>query len=113
MRNTPSIFDNMVLLQKILSTLETFGALSNNLLNKALRGSCRVAFFVTDKYLKNSIKLMERKRQKTSESVWIVVYRDETNVCQNSSQNTLDVQKTKLTGGFPTQRLVNSNTSAP
>ena len=69
MRNTPSIFDDMMLLQKIPSTLEMFGALSDYLLNRALRGSCRVAYFVTDQYLKNSIKLMERNRRKTNECV--------------------------------------------
>ena len=67
----------MVLLQKILSTLETFGALSDYLLNKDLRGSCRVAYFVTDQYLENSIKLMGRNRRKTSESVRMVVKRRE------------------------------------
>ena len=76
MRNTPSIF-GMVLLQKISLTLETFGALSDYLLNKTLRESCRVAYFVTDQYLKNSIKLMERNRRKTSQSVRMVVKRQE------------------------------------
>ena len=57
-RNTPSIFDDMALLQKILSILKTFGALSNYPLTKGLRGSSTVAYFVTEKYLENSIKLM-------------------------------------------------------
>lgn len=77
MRNTVSIFDDMVMLQKIRSNLETFGSLSDYLLNKALRGSSRVAYFVTDQYLKNSIRLMERNRRKTSESARMVVKRRE------------------------------------
>ena len=112
MRNTPSIFDDMMLLQKIPSTLETFGALSDYLLNRALRGSCRVAYFITDQYLENSIKLMERNRRKTNECV---------DGCQEARPTFAETvqeipwtfRKQSWPGEFPTQRLVNSNISAP
>ena len=50
----------MVLLQKLPKILKTFGDISDYLLMKLLDGSTRVAFFVTDYYLEDSIKSIER-----------------------------------------------------
>ena len=58
--NCPQIFDGMVLLQKLPKILKTFGDISDYILRKLLHGSTRVAFFVTDYYLEDSIKSMER-----------------------------------------------------
>jgi len=65
----PNIFDGMVLLQKLPPTLATFGNLSDYLLKKILSGGSRVAFFVTDFYLENSVKSMERDRRAATGSL--------------------------------------------
>ena len=59
--NTPKIYDGMVLFQKLPATLSTFGNISDFLINKIVKGSCRVYLFVTDYYLLNYIKSLERK----------------------------------------------------
>ena len=51
----------MVLFQKLPHDLVTFGDISDYILNKIMQGSCRICFFVTDYYLENSIKSLERK----------------------------------------------------
>ena len=43
--NTPKIYDGMVLFQKLPATLSTFGDISDFLINKIVKGSCRVCFF--------------------------------------------------------------------
>ena len=58
--NCPQKLDGMVLLQKLPKILKTFGDISDYLLMKLLDGSTRVAFFVTDYYLEDSIKSIER-----------------------------------------------------
>ena len=58
--NTPKIY-RMVLSQKLPATLSTFGDISDFLINKILKGSCRVCFFVTDYYLPNSLILWKRR----------------------------------------------------
>ena len=58
--NCPQIFDGMVLLQKLPKILKTFGDISDYILKKLIHGSTRVAFFVTDYYLEDSIKSIER-----------------------------------------------------
>ena len=58
--NCPQIFDGMVLLQKLPKILKTFGDISDYILKKLIHGSTRVAFFVTDYYLEDSIKFIER-----------------------------------------------------
>ena len=61
--NTPPIFDGMVLLQKLPPTLKTFGEVSDYLLKQIVNNSSRISFFVTDHYLPNSIKSMEREHR--------------------------------------------------
>ena len=53
--NSPKIYDGVVLFQKLLPDLVTFGDTSDYILNKIMQGSCRIYFFVTDYYLENSI----------------------------------------------------------
>ena len=55
----PKIFDGMVLFQKLPPTLKTFGYISDYILNKIRKGDTLA--FVTDYYLENSIKSLERK----------------------------------------------------
>ena len=52
----------MVLFQKLQPDLVTFGDIFDYILNKIMQGGCRICFFVTDYYLENSIKSLERKR---------------------------------------------------
>ena len=59
LENTVSIFDGMVLFQKLLSTLVTFGDIGDYLLQKIYKNICRIAFFVTDLYMPFSIKSIE------------------------------------------------------
>ena len=59
--NSPKIYDVMVLFQKLLPGLVTFGGISDYILNKIMHGGCRICLFVTDYYRKNSIKSLERK----------------------------------------------------
>ena len=69
--NTPSIYDGMVLFQKLPPTLATFGEISEYLLKKLLSSSGRITFFVTDFYLQNSIKSVERQRRSAIGSIKI------------------------------------------
>ena len=59
--NSPKIYDGMVLFQKLPPDLVTFGDISDYILNKIMQGGSRICFFVTDYYLENSIKGLERK----------------------------------------------------
>ena len=58
--NYLQIFDGMVLVQKLPKILKTFGDISDYILKKLLHESTRATFFVTDNYLEDSIKSMER-----------------------------------------------------
>ena len=60
-KNTPKIYDGMVLLQKLPATLSMFGSISDFLINRIVKCSCRVYFFMTGYYLPNYIKSLERK----------------------------------------------------
>ena len=71
----PKIFDGMVLLQKLPPTLATFGDISDYLLKKILNGGSRIAFFVTDFYLENSVKSMEKDRIAATGSLRVKVMR--------------------------------------
>ena len=51
-----SIFDGMVLLQKDLKHYSTFGEISDYLLMKILSTTQKIAFFITDRYLKSSAR---------------------------------------------------------
>ena len=59
--NKPKIYDEIVLFQKLPATLSTFGDSLDFLINKIVKNSCGVYFFVTDYYLPNSIKSLKRK----------------------------------------------------
>ena len=59
--NSPKISDGMVLFRKLPPDLVTFGDISDYILNQIMQGGCRICFFFTDYYLKNSIKSLERK----------------------------------------------------
>ena len=72
---TVTINDGMVLLRKLPASLSTFGDVSDYLLSKILKGPCRVAFFVTDFYLPDSIKSMERARRSKVGSLRITALR--------------------------------------
>ena len=59
LQNTVSIFDGMVLFQKLPSTLVTFGDIGDYLLQKIYKNPCCIAFFMTDFYMPFSIKSTE------------------------------------------------------
>ena len=59
--NSLKIYNGMVHFQKLPPDLVTFKDISDYKLNKIIYGSCRICFFVTDFYLKNSIKSLEGK----------------------------------------------------
>ena len=61
--DVPSIYDGMVLLQKLPPNLGSFGEVSDYLLNKVIGGTASTNFFVTDYYLDDSIKSLERQRR--------------------------------------------------
>ena len=61
--NTPKTYDGMVLFQKLPATLSTFGDIYDFLINKIVKGSCRIYFFKTYYYLPNFIKSLERKNR--------------------------------------------------
>ena len=48
-------------LNPVAVTLFVFGNISDFLINRIVKGSCRVCFFVTDYYLPNYIKSLEKK----------------------------------------------------
>ena len=58
--DVPSIYDGMVLLQKLPPHLTTFGAISNYLFSTVISGTSTANFFVSDYYRDDSIKLLER-----------------------------------------------------
>lgn len=75
----PKIFDGMVLLQKLPhKKLKTFGDISEYLWKKITSGPSNTSFFVTDFYLADSVKSMERdRRSKTSGSLRVKVMRSD------------------------------------
>ena len=58
--DVPSIYDGMVLLQKLPPHLTTFGAVSDYLFSKVISGTSTTNFFVYDYYRDDSIKSLER-----------------------------------------------------
>ena len=58
--NYPQTFDGMVLLQKLSKMLKACSDISDYILKQVLRGCTRVAFFVTDYYLEDSVKSIKR-----------------------------------------------------
>ena len=70
--NSPNIFDGMVLLEKPHPNQTTFGEVSDYLLAKIVIGTSRVPF-VTDYYLNQSVKAIERERRSTYGTIRIKV----------------------------------------
>ena len=95
--NCPKFFDGMVLLQKLPPTLRTFGELSDYLLKKILHSCSPVNFFVTDFYLEDSVKSMERDRRSAAGSLRVKVMRRDQAVPKQfsrflrNSENKLDL----------------------
>ena len=58
--DVPSIYDGMVLLQKLPPHLTAFGAVSDYLFSKVISGTSTTNFFVSDYYRDDSIKSLER-----------------------------------------------------
>ena len=71
------IFDGMVLLHKVPKHCSTFGEISDFLLFKLLSSTSKIVFFVTDRYLENSTKSLERKGRNTSGTIRYEVRRRE------------------------------------
>ena len=65
----------MVLFQKLPHDIVTFGDISDYILNKIMQGSCRICFFVTDYYLENSVKSLERKGRSSIDVLRMTVSR--------------------------------------
>ena len=61
--DVPSIYDGMVLLQKLPPHLTTFGAISDYLFSKVISGTSTANFFVSDYYRDDFIKPLERLRR--------------------------------------------------
>ena len=61
--DVPSIYDGMVLLQKLPPHLTTFDAISDYLFSKVISGTSTANFFVSDCYRDDSIKSLERLRR--------------------------------------------------
>ena len=59
--NTPSIYDGMVVFQKLLPTLASFGDTSDYILQKIMKSPSRFSLFITDYYLEDSLKSFERR----------------------------------------------------
>jgi len=89
----------MVLLQKLPPTLTTFGEISDYILQKLTKGTSTASFFVTDNYVTDSIKAMERERRTTEGLIRIVASRRDQlkprqfNKYLRNSQNKIDLIK--------------------
>ena len=73
--NTSKIYDVLVLFQKLPAPLSTINDISDFLMNKFVKGSCRVRFFVKDYYLPNSIKSLARKSRSMNGLHWMKISR--------------------------------------
>ncbi|MEL7340934.1 MAG: hypothetical protein AAGM67_10640, partial [Bacteroidota bacterium] len=61
---TVLVFDGMVILQQLKpESMSTFGDISAHILARILTGNANTVYFVTDQYLENSIKEMERHKR--------------------------------------------------
>ena len=72
-----SIFDGMVLLQKVPKHYSIFVEISDYLLMKILSATLKIVFFVTDRYLESSTKALERKERSVSGKIPYEVKRRE------------------------------------
>ena len=61
--NVPSIYDGMLLLQKLPPHLTTFGAISDYLFSKVISGTSTANFFGSDYYRDDYIKSLEQLRR--------------------------------------------------
>ena len=66
----------MVLFQR-LPTLTTFGDISDYILQKLLHSDSTYSFLVTDQYLQQSIKSIERERRSATGSMRVIITRRE------------------------------------
>ena len=74
--NIVHIYDGMVLFQK-LPPLRIFGDISDYILQKLLRSDSTYSFLVTDQYLPQSIKSIERERRSAIGSMRVIITRRE------------------------------------
>ena len=88
----------MVLLQKLpFKNLKTFGEILEYLWKKITSSSCSTSFFVTDFYLADSVKSMERDcRSKTSGSLRVKIMRRDEAIPKQFSMFLRDAKKKKL-----------------
>lgn len=74
--NCVRIFDGMVIIQQLSSIhLETFGEMSEYVLNRIINNQAKVIYFVTDQYKENSLKGIERKRRSSGGSIRVQLTR--------------------------------------
>jgi hypothetical protein len=73
--NIVHIYDGMVLFQKLPPTLTTFGDISDYILQKLLHSDSTYSFLVTDQYLPQSIKSIERERRSVARSMRVITKR--------------------------------------
>ena len=64
--NTARIFDAMVLIQQLPEGVNTFGDVSDHLLNRITKNTSRCVFLVSDQYGSASIKSLEREGRSSS-----------------------------------------------
>ena len=89
--DVPSIYDEMVLLQKLPPHLTTFGAISDYLFSKVISGTSTANFFVSDYYRDNSIKSLERLRRSKIGTIRVQALRRNL----YSSRNSCRIPKTR------------------
>ena len=89
--DVPSIYDGMVLLQKLPPHLTTFGAISDYLFSKVISGTSTANFFVSDYYRDNSIKSLERLRRSKIGTIRVQALRRNL----YSSRNSCRIPKTR------------------
>ena len=93
--NIVHLYDGMVLFQK-LPTLTTFGDISDYILQKLLHSNSTYSFLVTDQYLPQSIKSIERERRSAIGSMRVIITRREQHK-PNNCQSSYLILTTKLT----------------
>ena len=64
--NTARVFDAMVLIQQLPEGVNTFGDVSDHILNRITKNTSRCVFLVSDQYGSASIKSLEREGRSSS-----------------------------------------------
>ena len=64
--NTVRVFDAMVLIQQLPERINTFGDVSDHILNRITKNTSRCVFLVSDQYGSASIKSLEREGRSSS-----------------------------------------------